>query len=412
MAIARLTQTRVEREKRPGFYADGGNLYLRVAPGGSRQWVFRYARLGRQHDMGLGSLDTFSLDEAREAARECRKLLHAGLDPLAERRQRQGAVRLEAAKTMTFRQCAEAYIADNKDGWKNPKHAAQWPSTMATYVYPVLGDLPVQGVGTTLVDKVVRPIWTEKTETASRVRGRIEAVLDWATVRGYRTGDNPARWRGHLEQLLPKKSKVAAAWRRANGKGEHLAAMDFCELPDFMSRLRQRNSVGARALEFTILTGKRTEEVIGARWREISFCEKLWTIPAGRMKGEREHRVPLSEAALAVLDAMRPGDGEVDPAAFIFPGGKPGRGFSNAAMRKLLQKGMGRAGLTVHGFRSSFRDWAAERTKFAWEVTEMALAHVVSDNVEAAYRRGDSFEKRRQLAQAWAQFCRSGQAAS
>ncbi|MGH7031548.1 MAG: tyrosine-type recombinase/integrase [Steroidobacteraceae bacterium] len=373
------------------LHADGGGLYLRVDPGGAKSWVFRYAIAGRQRDLGLGSAADYTLAEARERALEARKLVGDGQDPVEVRAERRRASAIAAASGMTFRECAEAYIAAHRAGWRNPKHAAQWPATLATYVYPVFGKLPVQAVDTGLVMKALegnvaepgeppQPLWTAKPETASRVRGRIEAVLDWGRARGYRDGENPARWKGHLDNLLPARAKV----RRV----EHHAALPYAELPGFMAALRERDGLAARALEFAILTAARTGEVIGARWPEIDLDARLWTIPGNRMKAGREHRVPLSEPAAALLTARgeRP-----------FP-------VSNMAMLMLLRR-MGRADLTVHGFRSAFSDWCAEQTNTPSEVREMALAHTVGDKVEAAYRRGDLFEKRRQLAEAWSQYC-------
>ncbi len=314
------------------------------------------------------------------------------IDPIEHRAGQAAAGALAAVKAMTFRACADQYISSHRAGWRNPKHAAQWPATLSTYVYPSFGALPVQAVDVGLVMMAVEPIWATKPETAGRVRGRIESILDWATARGYRQGENPARWRGHLENLLPARSKV----RRV----EHHAALPYPEIGAFVIELRQQEGVAARALEFAILTAARTGEVIGARWDEINIAARLWTIPAERMKAAKEHRVPLSDAALAIVNAMaaiRTGD-------HVFPGGRAGRPISNMAMLMLLRR-MGRGDLTAHGFRSSFRDWAAERTGFPAEVAEMALAHAVADKVEAAYRRGDLFEKRRQLAEAWAKFC-------
>ena len=302
--------------------------------------------------------------------------------------------RLNAAKAMTFRDCAARYIASHRAGWRNPKHAAQWEATLATYAGPVMGGLSVQAIDTALVLKVLEPIWTTKPETAGRVRGRIESVLDWAKVRGYRAGENPARWRGHLDKLLPARSKV----RRV----EHHAALPYAELPGFLMSLRDQEGIAARALEFAIVTAARTGEVIGARWSEIDLLEKIWTVPPGRMKAGKEHRVPLSARALAILEEMQPHRHAED--SFVFPGAKLGRPLSNMAFLMLLRR-MGRDDLTAHGFRSSFRDWAAERTNFPSEVAEMALAHMVGSKVEAAYRRGDLFEKRSRLMAAWATFC-------
>jgi integrase len=300
--------------------------------------------------------------------------------------------KLEAAQAMTFDACAAAYIDTHKAGWQNAKHREQWPSTLNSYASPFFGSLPVQAIDVGLVMKALEPIWQTKPETASRLRGRIEAVLDWATVRGYRKDENPARWRGHLDKLLPARSKVR--------KVEHHPALPYDDLADFAAALRRQEGVASRALEFLILTAARTGEVIGARWDEVDVVEKIWVVPAARMKASREHRVPLSAAAVAVLEQMK----QIREGDFVFPGGKKGKPLSNMAMLAVLKR-MERGELTAHGFRSTFRDWAAERTNFSHEVAEMALAHTVSDKVEAAYRRGDLFQKRRQIMEAWARFC-------
>jgi integrase len=396
--IGKLTALAVSQPKRRGYYGDGGGLFLQVSAGGAKSWVFRFKVDGKLREMGLGPTHTISLAEAREKALGCRKARLDGRDPIDERKASRLAARLAAATAMTFKACAERYIAAHKAGWRNPKHAAQWPATLGTYVYPVMGALPVQAVDVGLVLKAIEPIWTTKPETAGRVRGRIESVLDWAAARGYRQGENPARWRGHLENLLPKKSKV----RRV----QHHAALPYGEIAGFMVELRQQEGVAARALEFTILTAARTGEVIGARWSELDLNERLWTVPSDRMKAGKEHRVPLSAPALAILEDLA----KVRESDFVFPGGRHGRPISNMAMLMTLRR-MKRDDLTAHGFRSSFRDWAAERTTFPAEVAEMALAHTVSDKVEAAYRRGDLFQKRRQLAEAWAKFCNTAPAA-
>jgi integrase len=294
---------------------------------------------------------------------------------------------------MTFKACAEAYMAAHQAGWRNPKHRGQWTATLTTYVYPHFGDLPVQVIDVGLVMKAVEPIWTEKPETASRVRGRIEAVLDWATARGYREGENPARWRGHLQNLLAPRSKV----RRV----EHYAALPYSKIGGFMAELHRQEGVAARALEFAILTTARTGEVIGAHWDEIDIARRLWTVSADRMKAGREHRVPLSDRAVEIIAEMK--KHRLDGQEFVFTGARGGP-LSNMALLMTLRR-MGYAALTTHGFRSTFRDWAAERSEFPAEVAEMALAHVVGDKVEAAYRRGDLFEKRRQIMEAWCRFC-------
>jgi integrase len=389
--VGKLKALDVARAKERGYYGDGGGLYLLIGPTGAKSWAFRFRKNGRLREMGLGPLHTIGLAEAREKARECRRWRLEGQDPIEIRRAKRMEDTLDAAKAMTFRQCAEAYIASHEAGWRNLKHAAQWPSTLGTYVYPVFGSLPVQTVDVGLVMKAVEPIWATKPETAGRVRGRIESVLDWAKARGYRQGENPARWRGHLENLLPKKSKV----RRV----EHHAALPYCELAAFMAELREQKGVAARALAFAILTAARTGEVLGAKWAEIDLKARLWTAPAKRMKAGKEHRVPLSYAAIAILDrmqAIRSGD-------FVFPGGRARRPLSDMAMLMLLRR-MERSNLTAHGFRSTFSDWCSECTNFPAEVREMALAHAVGDKVEQAYRRGDLFEKRRQVMDAWANF--------
>jgi len=365
--------------------------------------MFRFMLAGRSREMGLGSLIEVSLADARQKAVEARRLVKSGVDPIAqrdaERKAREAAQALERARAMTFHECAERYIDAHKAGWRNAKHAAQWPSTLETYCYPVFGNLPVAAVDLPMVMKVLEPIWTEKTETASRVRGRIEAILDWATVRGFRSGDNPARWRGQLSHLLPQPGKVAAV--------THHAALPYLEIGTFVAALRQRPAMAARALEFLILTAARTGEVIGATWAEIDTNGASWTVPAGRMKAGKEHRVPLSDRALAILAELR-------SAAFasgrepsgdqpIFPSSR-GNPLSNMAMAMMLRR-MERGDLTAHGFRSTFRDWAAERTAYPNEVVEMALAHTVASKVEAAYRRGDLFDKRRRLMADWASYC-------
>jgi integrase len=340
--------------------------------------------------MGLGSADLFSLAEARQKAFAAKRLVAEKIDPLERRKAQVVAADIEAAKAITFRQCAEAYIASRK--WKNPKHARQWPSTLEAYVHPVFGDLPVQAIDKALITKALDPIWLTKTETASRVRGRIETILNWAAGKGYREeGPNPARWKGHLENVYQKKSEIRPA--------AHHAALPYAQLADFMTELRQQGGIAARALEFAILTCARTGEVLGTRWDEIDFKERTWVVPAQRMKTGKEHRSPLSAPALSILEAME----EIRQGDFVFSGGRAGRPLSNMAFLMLLRR-MGRGDLTAHGFRSTFSDWCAEKTNTPSEVREMALAHAVGDKVEAAYRRGDLFEKRRQLAEEWANY--------
>jgi integrase len=389
--LTALTVTALAKSKTRGHFGDGGGLYLQVTQGGA-SWVFRYRANGRLREMGLGSFSTIGLAAARERARKAREQRLDGIDPIEERKARRLVAQLDSAKAISFKECGRRYIAAHQMGWRNAKHAAQWGSTLESYVYPILGNLPVQAIDVGLVMKAVEPIWSEKPETASRVRGRIESILDWATARGYRRGDNPARWRGHLDQLLPRKTKVRPV--------EHHSALSYAEIGAFMVELRAQEGTAARALEFAILTAARTGEVLGSRWSEIDTPARLWTISGERMKSGREHRVPLSNSALTILENMA----AIRSSELVFPGAISGRPLSNMALLMLLRR-MGRDDLTAHGFRSTFRDWAAERTDFPTEVAEMALAHAVGDKVEAAYRRGDLFQKRRQLAEAWATYC-------
>src|SRR5215471_1611184 len=366
-------------------------LYLLVSTSLRASWIYRYQDNGKKHDHGLGPYPDVSLADARKARLKCDGLRSDGIDPIAARKAARAKAKLDTAKAMTFKDCAAAYIKAHMAGWRNPKHAAQWPNTLAAYVYPVFGSLPVQDVDVGLVMRALEPIWREKPETASRVRGRIENVLDWATARGYRQGENPARWRGHLENLLPKKTKVQRV--------EHHAALPYREIGAFIPELRRQSAIAARALEFAILTVARTGEVCGALWSEVDLDTRIWTIPAERMKGRREHNVPLSDAAVAVLEEMA----RCRQGRFVFQGNRQ-RGLPDTAMLKMLVR-MGRTDITVHGFRSTFSDWCSECTNFAGEVRKMALAHAVSDRVEAAYRRGDLFAKRRRLMEAWSAFC-------
>jgi integrase len=396
----KLSAVEVTKAKGPAVLHDGGGLYLRVSATGAKSWVFRFQLDGTRRDMGLGPFPDISLSDARGKASQHRKQRHEGIDPLDAKAAQRQAQRISVAKGRTFRECAVEFIEKNRAGWRNAKHRQQWENTLATYVYPTLGELPVSAIDCGLVVQVLDPIWVEKPETATRVRGRIEAVLDAATVRGYRQGPNPAQWKGNLAHILPARAKVR--------KVEHHAALSYDEMPAFLTALRAREGMAARALEFAILTAARTGEVLGARWGEIDFDGGIWTVPAGRMKAGREHRVPLSEAALTVLESVRPlalmKDGSPDPTAPIFPGPRRALSMSNMVLLMLLRR-MKRTDLTAHGFRSTFSDWAAERTAYPRETVEMALAHAIESKVEAAYRRGDLFEKRRRLMADWAGFC-------
>lgn len=390
----------VDTVRKPGDYHDGGGLYLQVTPSLAKSWILRFMLHGKARSMGLGSAHDVPLKDAREKARTYRRQVkEEGIDPVAVRKAKTAQALLDAAKALTFAECAAQCIASHRKGWKNAKHAAQWTNTLETYAFPTIGKLPVAAVDTGLVMKCIEPHWSGKTETAYRVRGRIESVLDWAKARGYRAGENPARWRGHLDELLPKPSKVRAV--------VHHPALPYVKLPAFMGTLRQQEGIAARALEFTILTAARTGETIGAQPAEFDLDAKIWTIPGKRMKSKREHRVPLAPRAAAVIRQMI----DAQAGAYVFPGGRKGKPLSTGAMTALLKR-MGRTDITVHGMRSTFRDWTAEQAHFPREVAEAALAHVVSDQTEAAYRRGDMLEKRRLLMEAWASYCAVEKAAA
>lgn len=395
-----LTPLTVKSAK-PGRHGDGGGLHLLVKESGARSWVYRFMLAGKSRDIGLGAAagpEAISLAAARDAAAALRLKVKAGVDPLAERHREAARALVEAqaaqVAAVTFKAVAEAHIAANEDGWRNAKHRQQWGNTLATYVYPVIGNLPVAQVETAHVLSILEPIWKAKPETASRVRGRMETILDAAKARGYRQGENPARWRGHIAQILPARTRLS--------RGHH-KAMAYDALPAFMARLRGREAVAALALEFAILTATRTGEVIGGTWAEVDLAKAVWTIPASRMKAAKEHRVPLSPRAVEILETLRPMGSQ-----YLFPAPRGGK-LSGMAMSMLLRR-MG-VDVTVHGFRSVFRDWAAECTGFAHEVCEMALAHVIGNKAEAAYRRGDLFDKRARLMADWAAYCASDGAA-
>jgi integrase len=426
MAIEKLKALNVARAKKPGMYGDGGGLYLQVTGAGAKSWVFRFwvperdpatgelmrdpttkKGIGTSREMGLGSFTVISLDAARDLAADARRLRERGVDPIEARQVAKQTAALEKAKALKFKDAATTYIAAHRAGWRNEKHATQWTATLETYAYPTIGDVSVQAIDTGLVLKILEPIWSKKPETAGRVRGRIESILDWAKARGYRAGENPARWKGHLDQLLPARSKVR--------KVRHHPALPYDQLPAFMTALRAQDGISADALEFTILTAARTGETIGATWPEFDLGGKVWTIPCDRMKAERDHRVPLSGPALAILKRMA----GFKESEFVFPGDRRA-GLSNMAMIEMV-RGMNerraakgepkwidpRQGKEIvpHGFRSSFRDWAGNETRFPRELAEEALAHVIGDESELAYRRSDALEKRRRLMTAWAEFC-------
>jgi integrase len=386
-----LTVKGCARLTRRGRYLDEHGLYLQVHSPTNRSWLLRYELNGKKRWMGLGSAATFSLAEARERARQARQLLADGLDPLELRRAERIRRQLEAARNKTFAVVAQEYYDAHAASWSNVKHRQQFLNTLTTYAYQTLGELPVATIDEPMVLAVLQPIWASKTVTAKRVRNRIAAVLDFATAAGYRKGTNPARWEGHLEHLLAAPDKIARV--------SHHGALPYRELPTFMAELSQQQGVAARALEFTILTAVRTGETLGARWSEIDLQAKIWSIPAARMKAARPHQVPLVERVVALLQAL-----PRDPSDVVFVGACQGGEISNVGMYRALRR-MGRDGITVHGFRSTFRDWCAEQTAVPNRIAEMALAHQVGSEVERAYLRSDLFDKRARLMQLWAQFC-------
>lgn len=393
LAVSRLTE--------PGLHFVGGvaGLALQVLPSGARSWILRVVIAGKRRDMGLGrySPSGMTLAKAREAALASREKIKQGIDPIETNRAARSALIASRAAARTFQQCAEAYMEAHEAGWGNAKHASQWRNTLEKIAYPIMGDLLVRDVQLAHLLQVLEPIWKTKTETASRLRGRIELVLDWAAARGFREAQNPARWRGHLDKLLPAPSKIV--------KRKHYDALATDEMGDFMHRLRQQPGTGARALELAILTAARSGEVRGARWQEFDLSAGVWVVPSERMKARKEHRVPLSSAALALLKGLP----RQESNELVFPS-RTGGLVSDMTLTAVLRR-MG-VDAVPHGFRSTFRDWAAERTSYPNEVCEMALAHSIGDKVEAAYRRGDLFEKRRRLMRDWANFCAAVQSSN
>ena len=386
MTTGKLNARRVATAP-PGDHLDGQGLYLCVSSALARSWVYRFSWQGRRPEMGLGSFDEgVSLADARTARDEARRVLRSGKNPIEARRE---AARSSRARR-TFGEIADEVFEAKSREWRNKIHKDQWRLALETYAQPLRPRF-VDEIDTEAVLGVLKPLWTEKPETAARLRQRVEAVLDAAKAQGLREGDNPARWKGHLKHLLPKRTKLARG---------HYAAMPYADVPAFMARLREDENTAARALEFTILTAARSGEVYGARWAEIDLDAKVWTIPAERMKAARPHRIPLCDRALAILEAVKP----LRVGEFVFPGQKRGKPLSHVAMAKVLGR-MGVEGVTVHGFRSAFRDWAGNETHYPREVAEAALAHVVGDAAEQAYRRGDALEKRRALMKDWAAHC-------
>lgn len=389
----KLKPLQINKPLAKGMYGDGGGLWLSVGRGGGKAWVHRYMIAGKARNMGLGPYPDTSIAEARDKAAENRRKIRSGIDPLDEKREAKTVLRAARAKSVSFDWCASQFIDAHKAGWRNAKHADQWRNTLQAYVSPIMGSLAIDQVDTAHVMKALQlnSLWTQKPQTASRVRGRIEAVLDWATARKYRTGENPARWKGHLDTLLPARSKVRAV--------KHHAALPWSEMAGFMAALREQNGVAALALEFAIMTAARSGEVRSMTWSEVDLEACVWIVPGTRMKAGKDHRVPLSDRAKEILQIAKDFNKEL-----VFPGSRDNKPLSDMSLTAVLRR-MDRGELTAHGFRSSFRDWAAETTNYPSEMAEMALAHTVSNKVEAAYRRGDMFQKRLAMMEDWAQHC-------
>lgn len=389
--LNRLNTLKIQKFLSDGYYHDGDGLYLQVKKSKNKSWIFRYTLNGKTREMGLGSFKYVTLAEARQKRTELKKQLINHIDPLEERKKEILNKLSIASKKIDFETCAKMYINSQKVAWKNPKHIQQWENSLTNYAYDVIGKMPVDTIEHSHIMKILDPIWTTKTETASRVRNRIELILSWATVRNFRSGENPARWRGYLDQLLPKRSLVQ--------KVKHMEALPYALLGNFMNKLRVANGIAPIALQFLILTATRTSEVIGAKWSEIDFENKIWTIPASRMKAKKEHKIPLSDGALNLLKKIE----RKDLIDLIFKNERSGKELSSSALLAVIDRF--ELEVTSHGFRSTFRDWCSEETNHPRDVAESALAHTLENKVEAAYRRGDFFQKRRILMEDWSKYC-------
>lgn len=400
--LQKLAARQVATLKEPGRYSDGGGLYLSVSPAAkdgavNKKWAFIFTRAGKKREMGFGSTELVSLADARSKADAARRLLEAGLDPIDERDRLAAEAAAPKVQIPLFGDFADDYVDQLAPGFRNAKHLEQWRMTLREYAKP-LRSKPVDTIDTVAVLAVLKPIWLTKPETAKRLQGRIERVLDAARAVGHRSGENPARWRGHLDKLLPKQDKLS--------RGHH-AAMAYTDVPTLFLQLADSTSVSAAALEFLILSAARSGEVLGAKWSEVDLQGKVWTVPAVRMKAKRQHRVPLTDRMIEVLNRMAPLREALDGDGFVFPSTQKGKGGISATALLKAPESRIDSHATLHGFRSAFRDWAAEETPFAREVAEAALAHVIGDATERAYRRGDALEKRRQLMRAWEQHCLS-----
>lgn len=389
--IEKLSALAVQKAKGPAFISDGGGLFLRVKKSGSKSWVFRWERRGKMRHMGLGPLHTIGLSDARELARRCRKEIYDGSDPIELRKDRRRQAALERSRLVTFGECAKAYIDAHRSSWSSEKHIWQWETTLEKIAGPVIGHIPAKDIDTQLVMQVLSPVWHKTTETADRLRNRIALVLDWAAAMGYRAGANPAAWVGNLEHLLADPDDIKET--------SHYKSLPYEEIGTFMAKLRKIEGIGPRALEMTILTALRSGELRGARWEEFNLGERAWLVPAARMKMRKEHRVPLCDRAIEIFQEMEAA--KVGP--FVFPGMKAGKPISNMTMTQIVRRMD--YDVNVHGFRATLRTWAGERTNFAREVCEAALAHSIGNKVEQSYNRGDLFMKRMALMRQWAEFC-------
>ena len=389
--INKLTDRGVKAQKKRGRYADGNGLYLQVSKSGSKSWLFRYMMDGKAREMGLGSTTTITLSEARDDALECRKLLKEGIDPIKDRNNRIAKTKSDNKDVLSFQKATEEYLKAHSASWKSVRHGDIWHSSVKRYAYPELGSMPVNIIERGHIMRVLEPIWIEKTETAKKLRGRLETILDWATVQDFRKGENPARWRGHLDKLLPKPSEIHSV--------KHFAALPYQEINDFVNKLKQREALSALALRLIILTAARSGEVRGAMWSEFDLANGTWTIPTERMKAKKEHIIPLCDEALSIVQSLP----RIVGNEHLFTGSRSGKPISDVVFKKLMER-MGVKGITTHGFRSTFRDWAAEHTSFPREVIEAALAHQLKDKAEAAYFRSNLLDKRRELMEKWSDY--------
>lgn len=394
--LHKLKNSQVRAANQVGLLSDGGGLYLQVSKAGNKSWIYRFKLFGKRRDMGLGRFQDIGLADAREVAAEARKLVAKGIDPIEDRKAEQQAIIKAAKGQTTFRECAEKFIATHEPGWKHPKHTEQWKNSLENHVYPIIGEMPVKQVNVEAVQRVLTPIWNTKTETATRVRGRIERILDWAQVNGYREGANPAYWRGNLEHIYTKPSKIMNI--------RHMPSLPYENMSSYMQALRKQGSLTANAIELMIYTVTRPTEALSAKWEEFDFNSGIWTIPKTKMKGGVAHEIPLSRQCLELLEQIP----RFDNSDFLFPSMKKGQHISNSAMLKFVKNvgnEIGFPDITGHGFRASFKTWTSETQNFDWQAVEFCLAHKIKDKAAAAYHRTNLLEKRRVIMSAWANYC-------